>query len=813
MKRMKVFGTLTALGVTASLLTVGTAASATTQDYTPSLPNPTLEAQCGLDFGLVLDSSGSIGNAGIADLKDATDAFVDALVDTGSTVAVTSFSTSSPGSGGANLSPTALTSANLASIKASYSGLNSDGWTNWEDGLDKMHDYFPPAQSWQPKLIVLITDGNPNTTNTSSPGQYPDGSPAAVNPAISIANDMKTAGAKMFGIAVGDSINIGPITKISNDTAYNGSNFATAGYVQTDDYEALAGQLKELAVDLCAPSLTITKLVDTPTTQGFVPADGWTFDTTVTIPGGPGEWIKPSAGAINQNQASTKSDATANGGAVTFQWEPEGKIDTDPVIVEETLKDGYQRHDKLYCTVKNIIAGTSKDVEPTVNGSGEWNLGKVGPRDVVTCTAKNTLTKLNLVKVVESGNAQPADFQLTATPVNAPDAPSYDHPGDHTTYEPIHGGVTYQLSETGPANYSPSGSWSCNNGVQPDGQDRIVVPKGTKTQCTIANTRDLAELKLVKQVEGADPNAWTLTAQAPAPEDDRNISTPGGSGQFETVYAGTEYTVGETGPGGYSPSDWVCLRDDEEPLPQIEGQLNEGDKITLGKGQRVTCTIVNTRDRGSLTIVKEFNAQTSGFTGTFDIAYSCVEGVTPVTNGTVQLGSGQSQTIPGLPTGTVCTVSEPTLPAPPPGWQFNPPTFTPGNQVTVNTAGQTVTVTVTNSIAQVSPEVVRRACPINPDMNKPKPKRVGNRILLDKVTTKKSSCVIVKPVVLCRPIATSAAGETAFCETRSNRRGLVRVDTEGYDAVRVTVVVRAKPKAGSTDRWKAKTWRKSWILR
>ncbi|HNL52347.1 MAG TPA: DUF5979 domain-containing protein, partial [Actinomycetota bacterium] len=315
------------------------------------------------------------------------------------------------------------------------------------------------------------------------------------------------------------------------------------------------------------------------------------------------------------------------------------------------------------------------------------------------------------------------------------------------------------------------------------------------------------------QVDGADPDSWTLTAQAAAPENDRNISTPGGSGQYETVYAGTEYTLGETGPGGYSPSDWVCLRDDEEPLPQVDGQLNEGDKLTLGKGQRVTCTIVNTRDLGSLTISKEFNPQTSGFTGTFDITYTCVEGATPVKNGTVQLAGGQSQTITGLPTGTVCTVSEPTLPAPPGGWQFNPPVFTPGDQATISTGGQNVTVTVTNSIAQVSPEIVRRACPINPDMNKPKPKRVGNRILLDKVKTRNSSCFIVKPVVLCRPLASSAAGETAFCRTRSNRRGLVRVNTEGYDAVRVTVVVRAKPKAGFTDRWKAKTWRKSWILR
>jgi hypothetical protein len=39
------------------------------------------------------------------------------------------------------------------------------------------------------------------------------------------------------------------------------------------------------------------------------------------------------------------------------------------------------------------------------------------------------------------------------------------------------------------------------------------------------------------------------------------------------------------------------------------------------------------------------------------------------------------------------------------------------------------------------------------------------------------------------------------------------VKVKGYDAVRVTVVVRARPKPGNADEWKGKTWRKSWVLR
>ena len=69
--------------------------------------------------------------------------------------------------------------------------------------------------------------------------------------------------------------------------------------------------------------------------------------------------------------------------------------------------------------------------------------------------------------------------------------------------------------------------------------------------CEITNDRNTAELKLVKKVDGGSAKAddWTLTAKAAAPLNDKNISTPGGSGVFETVYSGIDYTLAETGPG------------------------------------------------------------------------------------------------------------------------------------------------------------------------------------------------------------------------------------------------------------------------
>lgn len=175
----------------------------------PSDPNPDLTSQCGLDFALILDSSGSIGSTGIANLKSASNAFVESLADTGSNVSVTSFATASPGVGGTNLAPTALTTVNLPTIKGSYKDLSSNGMTNWQDGFLKSQASFPgfaPADA--PDLAVLITDGNPNTINNPTPPPEQqtsyDASPEAVNPAIAVANQMKAKGVHMFGIAVQD---------------------------------------------------------------------------------------------------------------------------------------------------------------------------------------------------------------------------------------------------------------------------------------------------------------------------------------------------------------------------------------------------------------------------------------------------------------------------------------------------------------------------------------------------------------------------------------------------------------------------------
>ena len=118
------------------------------------------------------------------------------------------------------------------------------------------------------------------------------------------------------------------------------------------------------------------------------------------------------------------------------------------------------------------------------------------------------------------------------------------------------------------------------------------------------------------------------------------------------------------------------------------------------------CTIINTRDKGSLKIVKAFNPKTSGYDTAFNIDYKC--GDDP--KQTVAVKAGESKTIDGIPTGTECTVSEVKPTDPPTGWSFSDADLRPGQrQGHGGEKGQTVTVTVTNEILKPGIKIVKTA--------------------------------------------------------------------------------------------------------
>lgn len=150
--------------------------------------------------------------------------------------------------------------------------------------------------------------------------------------------------------------------------------------------------------------------------------------------------------------------------------------------------------------------------------------------------------------------------------------------------------------------------------------------------------------------------------------------------------------------------------------------------------------------------------------------------------------------------------------------QYAVPTFASPTGITTGPDGNLwFTETTVGKIGWISPNATpirpRKPCPIDVTATTPPPATPDGRILIDRITTKKSTCFVPEPVVLCRPLGSAAAGEQTFCTTRVTKRGQVRVQTGGYQAVRVTVIARAKPKLPWATLWKSTYWRKTWLLK
>lgn len=149
--------------------------------------------------------------------------------------------------------------------------------------------------------------------------------------------------------------------------------------------------------------------------------------------------------------------------------------------------------------------------------------------------------------------------------------------------------------------------------------------------------------------------------------------------QIPDLPAGTTCTVAETKtlpplPDGY---DWNGV-----PLySPAFGVI----KITAGSGSANTVTIGNSmrpcEDRGEVKITKRLDGVPAGFRGTFTFTVNCWRGSQLFTKqAQITLPGSPTVSVTGMPSGSVCTVSEngplPPLPA---GWQWSAPSYSPAN--------------------------------------------------------------------------------------------------------------------------------------
>ncbi len=160
-------------------------------------------------------------------------------------------------------------------------------------------------------------------------------------------------------------------------------------------------------------------------------------------------------------------------------------------------------------------------------------------------------------------------------------------------------------------------------------------------------------------------------------------------GQIVAALNQGAYSVTEAATSGWTLTSIVCNDTDST------GNIKTGVlSLNVAASETVKCVFTNTRDTGSLVLEKELTGGPNGYTGPFAIHYDCGTGFI----GDANVSAGGSQTINGIPTGTSCTVSEPSLPTVP-NYDFGNPSFSPSATVMIPTGnGSSVTVTTNNSL-------------------------------------------------------------------------------------------------------------------
>lgn len=270
--------------------------------------------QCGMNVGMVVDVSSSIGNSGAqGQLVDVMDSFVDALRGTPSQVALLTFGTDSPANGfGANTGlQSVATTGDANAVKAQYAAWRTRSWptnyTNWDRGLAAAAALNAPVgDPSHLDLVLFITDGNPTVYGLEplkSNGQPKDASSGytrfrELGNGLASANLVKSEGTRILAFGVGSGMddpntayNLRTISGRDEYTQspsgpYQTDNLLDADYVQTTDWTAAAA-MRSLVLAACAPSISVVKRIvpfGGTVAEATLPTTQWGFDATTTTP-------------------------------------------------------------------------------------------------------------------------------------------------------------------------------------------------------------------------------------------------------------------------------------------------------------------------------------------------------------------------------------------------------------------------------------------------------------------------------------------------------------------------------------------------
>jgi len=271
------------------------------------------------------------------------------------------------------------------------------------------------------------------------------------------------------------------------------------------DFDQLAESLRQIVLELCQSSVTVTKLVDEG--DGAYRADaGWRMTASIDTTPGSFSWLKPPASGTGPQSQSTDDD-----GIATFQWKPDNAEATSAVSIAETVNAGFDFVD-AQCVVNTIRRGVRSTrllafSQPTFGVT-------VGPGQYATCTVRNRV-RVGTIEIEK--RATPQSSQAFAFDGSLGQFSLVDDE-KATAPSKIFAGLTpgtYTVSELVPANWQLTGI-TCvpsSAGVVSGAQVTITLAPNSSVVCTYADLR----------IEPPTPTPTPSPEPGPGPE-----PTPGG---------------------------------------------------------------------------------------------------------------------------------------------------------------------------------------------------------------------------------------------------------------------------------------------
>ncbi len=243
----------------------------------------------------------------------------------------------------------------------------------------------------------------------------------------------------------------------------------------------------------------------------------------------------------------------------------------------------------------------------------------LGLGETITCTFVNDddAPSLTLIKHVVNDNG--GTELASAWTLSAGDN---DVTGSETGALATDQAGTYALSESTVAGYTNT-SITCDDDPAVE-VTSVTLGLGEDVTCTFVNDDNAPTLKLVKVVDNGTTgathtaNEWDLTATG---DGGFTETTPDAADATAIdVMAGVTYDLSESGPDGYTASDWVCT----------DGGTQVDATIALALDEDVTCSITNTAIQPTLTLVKvvqggsatiaDFQGQVDGVSVDWEVA-------------------------------------------------------------------------------------------------------------------------------------------------------------------------------------------------